>query len=1012
MAWSFRKRIKIAPGVNINLSKSGVSTSVGPKGAKVTIGPKGTYLHTSIPGTGIYSRKRISPASEKASSSTLGSVGSPSKKSPKQSSNKKGCLHTFIMGLFLLSLLGSAGAVSAVYDAKKELKAKSSHYNELSALSSERESVANKEAEVSQNENKHDEVDGAIETNTPLETELPMVIEELKKDFRWFCLVLVLFLVLLLFSSRWLLIHSSVGPKIISLFRPNSTALPSENGTNLIIEKLRGEIASTNVPEKILILNDILGHAINDDAEMRLKVLVEKWRRKIERNPSSQNEEQLRLYEEQFMAAKKEAEHLIIDFDTVLGEREKNNFKRFCDAFQSFMNCDKTWEIVSSARNSELKSSAYTTVQKAPICLKMSSFPYLTTSFKVPVFPSRSKGLCYFYPKFVICGESIDDFEVYSIDKVTLKYRSTRFIEEGIRPTDAKQVDTTYKYVNKDGGPDRRYSYNPVIPVFLYGDITIQPFGDTYQVSNDDAAKQLDYTFRVLKEGNIFKDIIHSDQLPITPLFSGEKDRDEIVSPNDETISEQYFNYLLDATKRLLEFGNRLSTDKDFCKIVGSSVSGTIKWNGRILTEPRDKVPILLLVDVLHCYQGLGHDLNLSSNEGLGLLLYNTLMINPDFPLEYRYLGFIRKSLIEPAEKFVRDSVASMAGNEDVFVLEVCLKEHKKQLHNQYVVLLYRFASLIAKADKSITTTESNWLNKIMSLKEPEGEQDIISPIEPTEKPKETAATKSSHSQAMRELNSLIGLTSVKTEINTLSNYIRIQKKRAEKGMKVSPVSYHCVFTGNPGTGKTTVARIVSKIYKELGILKKGHLIETDRSGLVAEYVGQTAIKTNKIIDSALDGILFIDEAYSLVDGGNSDYGKEAIATLLKRMEDERDRLIVILAGYTNDMRRFIESNPGLQSRFNRYIEFPDYSAEELFQIFESSTKKYDYKLTDAATLAIKEVLIKAVEVKDKHFGNGRYVRNLFERVIEHQANRISLVADISAESLATIEEEDILKSV
>ena len=235
---------------------------------------------------------------------------------------------------------------------------------------------------------------------------------------------------------------------------------------------------------------------------------------------------------------------------------------------------------------------------------------------------------------------------------------------------------------------------------------------------------------------------------------------------------------------------------------------------------------------------------------------------------------------------------------------------------------------------------------------------------------------------------------------------------RAAKGMKVSPVSYHCVFTGNPGTGKTTVARIVSEIYKDLGILKKGHLVETDRSGLVAEYVGQTAVKTNKIIDSALDGILFIDEAYSLVGGGNSDYGKEAIATLLKRMEDDRDRLIVILAGYTDDMEHFISTNPGLQSRFNRYIEFPDYSAEELFLIFGASAEKYEYKLTEGAKVSLKEAIEEAIAGKDKNFGNGRFVRNLFEKVVENQANRISSTADITADSLATIEEEDIRKSV
>lgn len=181
-------------------------------------------------------------------------------------------------------------------------------------------------------------------------------------------------------------------------------------------------------------------------------------------------------------------------------------------------------------------------------------------------------------------------------------------------------------------------------------------------------------------------------------------------------------------------------------------------------------------------------------------------------------------------------------------------------------------------------------------------------------------------------LDDLIGLNLVKEEIATLVNYIKMKQMRDEMSLKSPDVSYHCVFLGNPGTGKTTVARIIADIYRELGILKRGHLVETDRSGLVAEYVGQTAVKTNQMIDKALDGVLFIDEAYSLVQGSSEDYGSEAIATLLKRMEDDRDRLVVILAGYTNEMEVFINSNPGLRSRFNRYIHFEDYSAEELLR--------------------------------------------------------------------------------
>lgn len=272
---------------------------------------------------------------------------------------------------------------------------------------------------------------------------------------------------------------------------------------------------------------------------------------------------------------------------------------------------------------------------------------------------------------------------------------------------------------------------------------------------------------------------------------------------------------------------------------------------------------------------------------------------------------------------------------------------------------------------------------------------------------KATKQAKSTSKSSTSELDALVGLSSVKEEIKTLSNFIKIQQKRKEQGLKSSSVSYHCVFTGNPGTGKTTVARIVAQIYKDLGILSKGHLVETDRAGLVAEYVGQTAVKTNKIIDSALDGVLFIDEAYSLI-GTGQDYGKEAIATLLKRMEDDRDRLVVILAGYSKEMQDFINTNPGLQSRFNRYIEFPDYSAEELLQIFEKNVARFDYKLEKDACMAMAKYFQNAVENKDANFGNARFVRNIFEKTLEKQANRLSTDPDLDTEELTLITKEDL----
>lgn len=262
--------------------------------------------------------------------------------------------------------------------------------------------------------------------------------------------------------------------------------------------------------------------------------------------------------------------------------------------------------------------------------------------------------------------------------------------------------------------------------------------------------------------------------------------------------------------------------------------------------------------------------------------------------------------------------------------------------------------------------------------------------------------------EVLNELNSLIGLNEVKSEINTLINFIKIQKAREQSGLISTSISYHIVFTGNPGTGKTTVARIVAKIYKHLGILKEGQLVETDRSGLVAEYVGQTAVKVNKTVNSALNGVLFIDEAYSLVGENKDDFGKEAVATLIKRMEDDRDKLVMVLAGYTKEMMEFINTNPGFKSRFNRYISFPDYTPNELFEIFEKSCNKLEYHLTEEAKISLLSVFKNAYSSRDKSFGNGRFVRNVFEKTLEQQANRIAKERSLTKEILTTIIKDDI----
>jgi type VII secretion ATPase EccA len=261
-----------------------------------------------------------------------------------------------------------------------------------------------------------------------------------------------------------------------------------------------------------------------------------------------------------------------------------------------------------------------------------------------------------------------------------------------------------------------------------------------------------------------------------------------------------------------------------------------------------------------------------------------------------------------------------------------------------------------------------------------------------------------------QELDDLIGLGSVKQEVRSLANFVKLQKQREAQGLKTAKVSYHLVFYGSPGTGKTTVARIVGRIYKDLGVLKKGHTVETDRAGLCGEFVGKTGPKTDTVISKALDGVLFIDEAYSLVPegGAGNDYGQEAISTILKRMEDYRDRLVVIVAGYKDEMQRFIDSNPGLQSRFNRYIDFPDYSSGELADIFKMYMKKNQYTLAPDAEEYLKEQFEYAVEHKDRNFGNARFARNVFEKSIQQQANRLAGQTNLDKARLTELTVEDL----
>ena len=297
--------------------------------------------------------------------------------------------------------------------------------------------------------------------------------------------------------------------------------------------------------------------------------------------------------------------------------------------------------------------------------------------------------------------------------------------------------------------------------------------------------------------------------------------------------------------------------------------------------------------------------------------------------------------------------------------------------------------------------------NKVATVFEVDEQEDT--PLLTREKQEKGAPTVKSKSldELLAELDKLTGLDAVKSEVNSLVNFVKIQKMKEERGLKTVPLSLHLVFYGNPGTGKTTVARLLGEIYREIGVLSKGHLIEVDRAGLVGAYIGHTALKVQEVVEKSLGGILFIDEAYTLSNKGGNDFGQEAIDTLLKAMEDHRDDLIVIVAGYPQQMAQFLESNPGLKSRFNKFINFVDYSPLEMCRIFGSFCNENGMGMSKEAKTVAKQFLFDLHARRDVNFANARDVRNYFEKAMQNQANRVIQLKNPTKSDLTRFEAAD-----
>jgi SpoVK/Ycf46/Vps4 family AAA+-type ATPase len=310
----------------------------------------------------------------------------------------------------------------------------------------------------------------------------------------------------------------------------------------------------------------------------------------------------------------------------------------------------------------------------------------------------------------------------------------------------------------------------------------------------------------------------------------------------------------------------------------------------------------------------------------------------------------------------------------------------------------------IKKEYYSVTNTILNFIKEKFSEDNKQENQNNSTEKKPQESVKKTVSLE----ESLKKLNMLVGLENVKRTINEWIETFTLSKKREEFGLKNPVLSYHMVFLGNPGTGKTTVARLVGQIYQSLGILSEGHLVEVSAKDLVAGYVGQTAILTQNILKKSHGGVLFIDEAYSLTEGGSKDFGQEAITTILKDMDDNRNLYAVIVAGYDNKMNNFIKSNPGLMSRFSIKVFFDDYDFGSLMQIFNLFCKESDYVLDSSAFYKLEEYFKEITNYRDENFGNGREARNVFEQVVKNLAKRVSKIYAPTIEDMSTIIEEDI----
>ncbi len=1028
MAINFRKRKKILPGVYLNFSKKGISTTVGPRGANINFGKNGAYLNTGIPGTGLYSRQKIGGGNGTTPSFTPTNNFSSNTNTIKSEKSKTTTIilalflgtfgiHRFYLGQYwkgIFSILFCwtyiptiISLIDVIVFAVMSQDKFDEKYNSLTSGSA---------------------IQNCSSCGTPLTfMSTPNFGGGKLKDGGRVCRecfgkVAKVDVGFGMNSSKKydtnLVRQVLSGTPVSSLsFSSSSSSNNNYNTTKAIptsksLEELKKHIEEAREERKEL------------ETEIKQQQAITK---RLENNLKSKQNGIGKMFAKQEVIEKlqeevKEANEYLTDLYSQYEESQANiniesdkeiqeQYQKVKDAYIGLSKSHKIWDIISERATTETKSAAKSSIDRKEVRFTFDDIDFILSEHSAFHLENADGDNLYIYPAFILQLNHSGAITLIDLHDLRFRFHKQRFLEEkSTTPSDTQVVDYTWTKVNKDGSPDKRFVGNYQIPVVEYGAFefsTNNGLKEVYYISNVQLAENFANEFRKYLS---FLTPTTEFSIPETsPSSSGSK---------TNNFSYQYYSLLKDFSKSLLQIVQKLQSNEAILERVNA---------GQLQTASSEFIANCVIYDMIQVSNVLAKGkLSARSLEATGLVLatnqllpnnsedmldkdFDTLALAhqqglyQDIARQLLDIGAMENPMQITIQETQDEKVISSTKQQNNLSFPTFLKISDNPLFEEYATVIYRYATIISKADNVVSKTEEILLKDIYQL--------THNPI-PEKKNEALHVSKGDKNESLddvlKELNSLIGLNEVKSEINTLINFIKVQKAREQSGLKSSSLSYHIVFTGNPGTGKTTVARIVAKIYKHLGILTEGQLVETDRSGLVAEYVGQTAVKVNKTVNSALNGILFIDEAYSLVGENKDDFGKEAVATLIKRMEDDRDKLVLVLAGYTNEMTDFIDTNPGFKSRFNRYISFPDYTPTELFEIFESSCKKLDYHLTEEAKTKLKSVFENAYSTRDKSFGNGRFVRNVFEKALEQQANRIAKESNLTKEILTTITNEDI----